>query len=228
MDDKFKKGIGEIKKIKLSKSEKEMILMRVMRAGRKSKPSSLYPFFGFWQSFSANHHIFAYAVTPLVVIALIVGTSSYGAEASLPGDTLYPLKLNLNEEVRGLVSMTPEGKISWEAQRAVRRIEEAVSLASDGKLDEESFKEIEKNFDKHFDKVENSSGKADGATSTEKVIEIKKELDKKLEEQAKKLGEISEKEDDGNKERARALEKKIREKIKDKEGKGREDSSKED
>lgn len=224
MNEKLKKGIEQIRSIRLSDTEKERVLMTAMKSGDQIKSRKIFPLLDFWHSFAAHHHVFAYAITPLLAVLVIIGTSSYSARTSLPGDTLYPLKLNLNEQFVGLTNISPESKISWEAERAVRRIEEAVSLASHGKLDEENFKVIEENFDKHFGKVEASASASETATSSEKVIEIREELQKKLEEQAKKLSEISEKDEDKNRERAKALEKKIREKIKERKESGESDS----
>src|SRR3989338_6897994 len=47
---------------------------------------------------------------PIVLIIALVfgGSASFAAEQALPGDTLYPVKVNVNEEVRGLLAFTPE------------------------------------------------------------------------------------------------------------------------
>jgi hypothetical protein len=56
------------------------------------------------------------------------------AENSLPGDVLYPVKVQFTEEVRSSLTFTPYAKVEWETQRLERRISEARLLASEGKL----------------------------------------------------------------------------------------------
>lgn len=58
------------------------------------------------------------------------------AERSVPGDTLYPIKVRFNEELRSTLSFTPTQKIEWETTRLSRRIAEARLLASEGLLTE--------------------------------------------------------------------------------------------
>ncbi len=56
------------------------------------------------------------------------------AERSLPGDVLYPMKVQFNEEVRSSLSFTPYAKVAWETQRLERRISEARLLVAEGKM----------------------------------------------------------------------------------------------
>ena len=64
---------------------------------------------------------------------LVVGVP-FIAERSVPGDILYPVKIQLNEEVRSTLSLSPYAKVEWETQRLERRIAEARLLADEGKL----------------------------------------------------------------------------------------------
>ena len=56
------------------------------------------------------------------------------AERSVPGDVLYPIKIQVNEEVRGSMNLDPYAKVAWETTRLERRITEARQLAKAGKL----------------------------------------------------------------------------------------------
>lgn len=58
------------------------------------------------------------------------------AERAVPGDTLYPIKVRFNEELRSTLTFTPAQKIEWETTRLNRRIAEARLLASEGRLTE--------------------------------------------------------------------------------------------
>lgn len=56
------------------------------------------------------------------------------AENAIPGDVLYPVKININEEVRGQLNTNPYDKVVWETTRLERRVAEARVLAQAGKL----------------------------------------------------------------------------------------------
>lgn len=56
------------------------------------------------------------------------------AEDALPGDTLYPIKVRFNEELRGAMVSSPYQKVEWETERLERRLEEADLLADTGRL----------------------------------------------------------------------------------------------
>lgn len=64
---------------------------------------------------------------------LIVGVP-FVAEQALPGDVLYPVKVQFNEELLSTLSFSPYAKVEWETQRLERRISEARLLASEGRL----------------------------------------------------------------------------------------------
>ena len=91
-----------------------------------------------------------------IVIALLVGggVSFAAAEKALPGDVLYPVKVHVNEEVRGLASLSPEAKANWEAVLASRRLEEAEDLAAKSDLSADVRDRLEANFEEHADKAE--------------------------------------------------------------------------
>lgn len=68
----------------------------------------------------------------LVVIVALSGVS-YAAEDALPGDSLYAVKVNINEEARLLFAFGDEASAKWEIRRAERRLEEAITLARNSK-----------------------------------------------------------------------------------------------
>jgi len=59
------------------------------------------------------------------------------AERSVPGDTLYAVKVQFNEEVRGTLTWGSYEKVEWETTLLNRRISEARLLADEGLLTEE-------------------------------------------------------------------------------------------
>ena len=90
----------------------------------------------------------------LITLALLFsGGVAFGAEKSLPGDTLYPVKVHFNEQVRGFVTFTPEAKATWEARVANRRLEEAERLAAESRLNTKARVQLEKNFEAFANKA---------------------------------------------------------------------------
>lgn len=69
-------------------------------------------------------------VTALLFIVVIPAM----AENAIPGDILYPVKVNFTEEIRSTLSTNSYEKVVWETTRLERRISEARLLAQAGKL----------------------------------------------------------------------------------------------
>jgi hypothetical protein len=72
-----------------------------------------------------------------MAIATLLLVVPYVAEKSVPGDALYAVKVNFNEEVRSTLTLSPYEKVAWETERLNRRIAEARLLTSEGKMTEE-------------------------------------------------------------------------------------------
>jgi hypothetical protein len=76
------------------------------------------------------------------------------AEQSVPGDSLYAVKVQFNEEVRSSLTFTPYQKIEWETERINRRVAEAKLLANEGRLTEEVEVEIAAAVKEHTEEVQ--------------------------------------------------------------------------
>lgn len=85
-----------------------------------------------------------FAILTLVVVPVI-------AEQTVPGDVLYPVKVQFNEELRSTFSLSPYAKIEWETKRLERRLAEARLLADEGKLTEELEAEVAQAVQAHSD-----------------------------------------------------------------------------
>lgn len=80
-------------------------------------------------------------VAGFAAVVLIVGVP-YFAEQAVPGDALYPFKVQVNEEVRGSLAFSDYDEIEWETERLGRRIDEARLLANEGRLTPEIEAEV--------------------------------------------------------------------------------------
>ncbi len=77
-----------------------------------------------------------------MLAALLVVAIPVVAEWSVPGDVLYPIKRNINEELRSTLTLSPYAKVEWETKRLERRIAEARLLAEKGELTPEKEAEV--------------------------------------------------------------------------------------
>ena len=155
MDKDLKQLIRQAKNIKLSHEEKSSIKDSLLNfiSENPVRPGT-EPRLGYGSNIFLTKLNFASAMAIFLIITVLVGGGvAVGAGNALPGDTLYPVKVGINEEVQGWLSVSEEAKANWEVERAQRRLEEAETLATDGSLDIEARENIEANFEAHADRV---------------------------------------------------------------------------
>lgn len=70
----------------------------------------------------------------LVVVGLSAGGVVYAAEGSLPGDPLYTIKTEVTEPLATALAVTPAAQRDWQETLARRRLDEAATLSSQGRL----------------------------------------------------------------------------------------------
>ncbi len=93
-------------------------------------------------------------VVAVLILALSSSGVAYAAEGTLPGDILYPIKVNVIEPVQLALAVSPEAKAALQMTFAGYRIDEAALLANDGKLGTTTEAALAANF------TENASGAA--------------------------------------------------------------------
>lgn len=80
-------------------------------------------------------------VTGVLAMLVLIGVPVV-AERAMPGDTLYPVKVQFNEELRSTLAFSPYAKVEWETERLERRLSEARLLADEGRLTNEIEAEV--------------------------------------------------------------------------------------
>ena len=86
----------------------------------------------------------------LVLLAILVaGGVGLGAEQSTPGEALYPVKVGINEKVRGAFNLSAENEADWRALLTERRLSEAERLALAGELSAEIVADLEARLEAH-------------------------------------------------------------------------------
>lgn len=107
-------------------------------------------------AFSAFFASRAFSLYATMVAMLVVfgGGVTLAAEGSVPGETLYSLKVSVSEPVMTVLATSDEDKARLASKLAVRRLDEVAVLASTGRLTEEKQAELESSFDVHVEALE--------------------------------------------------------------------------
>ena len=169
----LEKFFKEAKNIKLTTEEKSGILRSIVRnplpIGRNM-----------W-SINNFKLIFTKPMPIAIIIAILIGGGvSAAAEQSLPGETLFPLKVSVNEKVRGFLAVSGEAEANLQIKLAERRLEEAEKLVSNNNLNEKARIHLEENFQKHAEKVKTKIAELE-TKNTPKALEITSHLETSLE-----------------------------------------------
>lgn len=143
----LKKFNKEGRAIKMSAREKRRMLFKVL--GPMNVPSPYY----FVSTFIAQYNRQFATVALALIFILTSGGTSYAAESALPGDPLYSIKVNVNEEIQNFVALTPDAKAKVAVIRTTKRLQEAEDLSKKGKLTVETQAIIETKIAEHADAI---------------------------------------------------------------------------
>ncbi len=176
MNEEWQKGIKELKEIKLTKEEKEYILKRVLTRS---------PYV-----FRRSVFMRRYAGVFVLTIFILSGAVATRAEKSLPGDALYAVKINVTEPARDLIKILPEEKMEWEAEKALRRVEEAEILIAEQRLDDKKESKLNNLFEKHTETIKKETEKE--IKKMEIEYEERQKEEKKTEERLERKKENEE------------------------------------
>lgn len=154
------KKLKKLKKIKLNKNEKAEMRYNLSTLINRENISSVrisnsfrHKYQRSFLSFNLLTHKNMFVGILIAALLLTGGGTSLAAEAAIPGDVLYPIKLEVNEKVRTVLSFDEEKKADWSAKRAERRLEEANKLSEKGELDSEKSEFLAKKLKEHIDKT---------------------------------------------------------------------------
>ena len=89
---------------------------------------------------------FAAGFAALLIFALSSTGIAYAAEGTLPGDPLYPVKVQVIEPIQTALITKPAEKVAWHMTLAERRIDEAAALAQKNALTPQTETKLEERF----------------------------------------------------------------------------------
>lgn len=85
--------------------------------------------------FGAQRYTRMKLVPATLSLVLVVGVgTAYAAEGALPGDTLYPVKITVNESVQGALALSDSSAATWNTKKIERRLLEAETLIAEGRM----------------------------------------------------------------------------------------------
>ena len=199
MKSEFTQLKKQLEGIRLSASERERVdgVLAEYRAHHPAGTPSVEPSFAHYHSWFAAHRFVA-AVAVALVLTFAGGTISYAAEGALPGDVLYPVKVGVNEPLRGALARTPEGKALFEVEKVSRRLAEAEVLALEGRFDASRREIVEVRITEHIGAVHDRvAALADTGEERNDFDDIVETLDAMLDVHGSILAALEEDDRDG-------------------------------
>lgn len=170
--------IKKAKELALSQEEKRTIWALIEKRGQALPVSS--PFtqkdisrekvtsnISYWVFFHRN------VMAGMAALFLVIsGSVATFAESALPGESLYSVKVNVNEKVQALLAFTDESKASVEAALAVKRLEEVKVLAEKGNFSLQAEEAAKTRFAKHSENLKQRLEKLDAKGDSNAVVVI--------------------------------------------------------
>ncbi len=142
-----------------------------------------------WLSYVKQKQFMPALLTAFVF--LFTGGASVLAERSLPGDSLYSFKVNINEPIREFAAVGTEAKANVAVEATERRLQEAAALSAKGKLDESNTKILASQFSKNATQVRNQVGSLSAANDELAAAEISDKFAITLQAHSKILGTLA-------------------------------------
>ncbi len=120
-------------------------------------------------------------MTALILIALLAGgTTSFAAERAVPGDALYGVKVEVNEEVKSFFAFGNDDEAELQARLMEERLEEAETLASRGELTSEAAADLGLRMKAHMGEAEDRSETAEVDGDFETAASVRASVDASL------------------------------------------------
>lgn len=113
----------------------------------------------------------------LVILGLLMGGSvSFASENTVPGDILFPVKVHINERVRGAVAVTPQAKAEWELHLVERRLDEIEKLATLPEVSSDAKDIAQDNLEKYTERAKERISKFEDEDNDEDALAVAGQL----------------------------------------------------
>ncbi len=113
----------------------------------------------------------------LIILAVIIGGSTtFAAQNALPGDFLYPVKIEFNENIRTAFAFSADSVARVHTDLLEERIEEAQILYTKGRLTDKTATEILITIDNQLALSTKASAKSSASVAAENNTRVKKAM----------------------------------------------------
>lgn len=112
----------------------------------------------------------------IALVLLLSGGTSYAAEGAVPGDVLYPVKVDVNERVQSAFAVSDAAEAKLQAHLAEERLHEAETLAARGQLSSSTAAELGARVKTHYDAATEHSDKVKQKGDLATAAEVRSNL----------------------------------------------------
>ncbi|MBP6866540.1 MAG: hypothetical protein KBC12_03300 [Candidatus Pacebacteria bacterium] len=198
----WNKIINEAKNVSLTKEEHDLILERIHKQvyyhkapvlDTKKDVASPY-LYHFRMGLSLHEKRFV--PVAVFVILVVFGGTSFAANFALPGEALYGMKVNVNEEMESWMALTPNANARFESVKVDRRLKEVEKLTvQKKKITPKAKAQVKENFAKNAEKIKQIVAEIEASGGAEEAAEVKAEFENKLEAHSVVLSKLASDED---------------------------------
>lgn len=149
-NEKFKKGIQDIKEITMTSGEKKRILENVLNSPLPILKPVLSPWSFVLLKFKQQNNFIQYSIPVFLIVIFVSGGSIFASQKSLPGDIFYPIKVSVVEKINSAFITSPKEQALYQTELVTKRFAEAEILAKRGELDKNKEEKINKLLEKNI------------------------------------------------------------------------------
>lgn len=189
-DDQLKQLKNELSQTRLTKEEKASMRANIMRFADEHPIAPQAP--------AVSPYVFSSWVrvrTPVMALCAVLllagGGMSAAARTALPGDLLYPMKVEVNERVEAALALSSEAKAQVEARQAFRRLDEVEQLADRGSLTDETNATLRARFEEKADALDKRLAALDESGNPDTAAEVHAKVEAGLDARFNALVSIS-------------------------------------
>ncbi|MFN4181118.1 MAG: hypothetical protein ACK4FA_00270 [Candidatus Paceibacteria bacterium] len=201
MKNVWDKIIAEAKQVSLENEERDLLLSQI-KAHIASHPvhipkkDIIESSYAYRFRLALSWHEKRFVPLAVILILVLFGGTSFAANYALPGETLYSMKVNVNEQVESWMALSPNANARFEAVKAERRLKEAEKLTvKKKKITPKAKAQIKENFAKNAQNVKKIVAEIEASGDTTQAAEVKAEFENKLEAHAVVLSKLASNED---------------------------------
>lgn len=134
-----------------------------------------------FESISLFTHGLVWRLSAVTAAFLVIGSSlAVAAQSTLPGDWLYPLKVDVYEPIKGALILSAEAKSAWEAEKSIRRLQEIDQLSADESLSQEEWNVLHQDFIRFAEQADKQISALSLKAKRELVALLSADLDRYL------------------------------------------------